>query len=442
MKRLPLFVVVGLVTTVLVVGVAAPATDTAGVAAADSSPPGSATATIQPIASTMATADRRSASLAQLDSDPEAVPGMTNVLWIPAETIDRSSVDQQHADLGPAAGFDTDATTDRLVTRTIERELEASADVERATRLAEEVDAVAAGVEGLETRERAATREFGTGQTTATEYVTELAAIHLAADRLRDRAEMLESQAESLDSSPVSADRFRRIEYDLRMLEGPVRAHAADILRGATPPNRVLVETGDEAITLAAVDDDQYLREVQRRGLRGETAGEVSADRAIEIIQEEYPILWDRGTSWSSDGPGSVVMVGVEFSGGELRSFIDGPTEQRFIEHQRLPLSMVTTGETTTKEQDGLNVTADQSYAGGPLRLTVTDADTGEPIDATVTVGQNGAESQRIGTTDEAGTLWLLSPRGPFTITVLGDDTDAAFVDVTAPSPEAVAPGE
>jgi len=438
MKRLPLFVVVLLVTAVLAVGVAAPATDTAGVAAANGGPTADTeTADSQPTA-----VDRRSAYTAQLDSDPEATAEMTNVLWIPAEGIDRSGVDRQHADLGPAAGFDTDATTDRLVTRTIERELEASTDIERETRLREEVDAVAAGVDQLETRERAATREFGTGQTTATEYVTELAAIHLAADRLRDRAEMLETQAAAFDSSPVSADRFRVIEYDLRMLEGPVRAHAADILRGATPPNRVLVETGDESITLAAVDDGQYLREVQRRGLRGETVGEVSADQAVEIIQTEYPILWDRGTSWSSDGPGSVVMVGVEFSGGELRSFIDGPTERRFIEHQRLPLSMVTTGETTTKEQDGLNVTADQTYAGGPLRLTVTDAATGEPVDATVTVGQNGAESQRVGTTDEEGTLWLLSPRGPFTITVLGEDTDAAFVDVTAPPPEAVVPGQ
>ena len=442
MKRFPLFVVVLLVTAVLAVGVAAPATDTAGVAAADGGPTDSATADAETVDSQPTAVDRRPAYPTQLDGDPEATAGMTNVLWIPTEMIDRSGVDRQHADLGPAARFDTDATTDRLVTRTIERELDASTDADRRIRLNEEVDAVAAGVDRLETREQVATREFGTGQTTATEYVTELAAIHLAADRLRNRAEMLEEQAAVLDSSPVSTDRFRRIEYDLRMLEGPVRAHAADILRGATPPNRVLVETGDESLTLAAVDGDQYLREVQRRGLRGETSGEVSADRAIEIIQTEYPILWDRGTSWSSDGPGSVVMVGVEFSGGELRSFIDGPTERRFIEHQRLPLSMVATGETTTKQQDGLNVTADQTYAGGPLRLTVTDAATGEPVDATVTVGQNGGESQRVGTTDEAGTLWLLSPRGPFTITVLGEDTDAAFVDVTTPPPEAVAPGQ
>ncbi|WP_253736490.1 DUF7096 domain-containing protein [Halohasta salina] len=442
MKRLPLVVVALLVAAVLVVGVAAPVTDTAGVAAADGSPTDSVTTDSQPVGTQSATADRRSTYTAQLDGDAAAAPGMTNVLWIPAETIDRSGVDRQHADLGPAAGFDTDTTTNRLVTRTIERELEALDGREREIRLEEELAAVEADVDRLETRERAATREFGTGETTARQYVTELATIHLTADRLRDRAEMLESQATALDSNPISTDRFRAIEYDLRMLEGPVRAHAADILRGATPPDRVLVETGGGAITLAAVDDDQYLREVQRRGLRGETAGEVSADRAIEIIQTEYPILWDRGTSWSSDGPGSVVMVGVEFSGGELRSFIDGPTEQRFIEHQRLPLSMVTTGETTTKQQDGLNVTADQTYAGGPLRLTVTDADTGEPVNATVTVGQNGGESQQVGTTDEAGTLWLLSPRGPFTITVLGGDTDAAFVDVTSPPPEAVASGE
>jgi len=83
-------------------------------------------------------------------------------------------------------------------------------------------------------------------------------------------------------------------------------------------------------------------------------------------------------------------------------------------------------------------VTVDQTYAGGPLRVTVTDADSGEPVAATITVGQAGEESQPIGTADENGAVWAITPRGPFTITVLGEGTAAAFVDVDPSSPESV----
>jgi hypothetical protein len=87
-------------------------------------------------------------------------------------------------------------------------------------------------------------------------------------------------------------------------------------------------------------------------------------------------------------------------------------------------------------------VTVEQTYAGGPSRLTVTDESTGEPVQATVTVGQDGQESQTVGTTDADGTLWTLSPRGSFTVTVFGEGTSAAFVDVTPPAPETVITAE
>jgi len=84
----------------------------------------------------------------------------------------------------------------------------------------------------------------------------------------------------------------------------------------------------------------------------------------------------------------------------------------------------------TTKVQDGLEVTVDRSYVGGPLRVTVINADTGESVDATVRIGQNGQESQSVGTTDGPGSVWTLTPDGEFTITVISEDNSAAFLQL------------
>ncbi|MFW6320437.1 MAG: DUF7096 domain-containing protein [Halohasta sp.] len=419
MRYLPLVVVVILLTTTVGAGVVPPSVE------------GGEQRT--------SAVDATSSSAAQLDDEGDA--NMTNVLAIPASDLDRSELRRHHADLGPASEFDTDGTSDQLVTRALERDLESMDDTDREARLTEELDAIEDEIDELESREQRAIGEFNDGETTPREFVIELAAIHLDADALRDRTELLEAEADSFDSEALSKSRFDTVEYDLRMLEGPVRGHAVDVLRAEHPSDRIMIETSNDAVSLTAIDDGEYIREVHRKGTRGDGDGEMTGDRAVELVEQQYPILWERRTSWSANGPGSLMLVDVNFDRGGFKAFYDGPSERNFIEHQELPLDTVTTGETVTKEQDGLNVSAEQTYAGGPLRLTVTDTETNEPVNATITVGERGEDSQTVGTTGDEGRLWTLSPRDSFTITVLGEGNDAAFVDVTPPAPEDVTPG-
>ncbi|MFD1640441.1 DUF7096 domain-containing protein [Halohasta litorea] len=431
MKRLPLVIAVLLVTTVIGVGVGLPSGGVDGerqAASVDAQP------SSQPQLS--------DANPSQLSDTMGADTNVTNTVAIPAGEIERSDLRRQYADLGPAAEFDTDLTTDRLATRTIEHELDALAADERGERIAAELNAVETEIDALETRERTAIREFSREELAPRELLIELATIHLEAATLRDRTDMLESQASTLDGEPISTSRLQRMEYDLQMLEGPLRAHVVSVLRAERPADRILIETSDTSITMAAIDNEQYIREVNRKPLRGTGDSQLTPERIEELTTERYPTLWEQSTSWSTDGLESVFVMSVSFDQGELRTFTDGPTERTFIEHQRLPLDDVITGSETTKVQDGLNVTVEQTYAGGPLRLTVTDAETGEPLEATVTVGQDGQESQTVGTTNADGALWTLSPRASFTVTVLGEDTSAAFVDITPPAPETVTSGQ
>jgi len=437
MKRLPLVVVVLLITTALGAGVAPLSGGTGGVEQADA-------VDIEPSYAVDVDPSYAAQVSSPVGSDTvESNTNVTNVLAIPAGEIARSDVRRQHADLGPAAGFATGVTTDRLVTRTIERELAATAsDDELQSQISDEISVVETEIDTLENRERSTIRAFSREEIAPKELLVELATIHLKASALRERTAMLESQAATLPEGAISGGRLQQIEYDLRMLEGPLRAHAVSVLRGERPTNRIMIETSDTAIALTAIDDTQYVREINRKEIRGEGLSQLTPERTEELTQQEYPVLWNRSTSWSTDGPGSVFMMSVSFDRGGLQTFIDGPTERTFIEHQRLPLDTVLTGTETTKTQDGLNVTVEQTYAGGPLRLTVTDASTGEPVEATVTIGQDGQDSQEVGITNDAGSLWAISPRGSFTITVFGEGTSAAFIDITPPAPETVTTAE
>ena len=426
MKSLRVVVVVLVITAMLTVGVVTLSAETAshGQADADEFEPSYASQPTQPTQS--------------VQTVEGGDGGVINTLAVPTDDIERSDLRRQHADLGPAAGFDAGVTTDRLVTHAIVAELDAAAnDDERLDRIDSELSELETEVIDLEDDQQETIQEFSDGTLEPRELVESLATIHLKAATYRERMNTLEAYADEIDDDALSDGRLQRIEYDLRMLESPVRGHAVEVLRGEQPANRIMIETGNDEIALAAIDDDgTYIREVNRQGLRGSGTATLTPDQPEEITEQQYPVLWERSTSWSSDGTGSVFRMSVNYPGGELRTFIDGVSEQTFIEHKRVPLTGINTGETTTKVQDGLNVTVDQTYAGGPFRVTVTDADTGEPVAATVTVAQDNQESQSVGTADEDGVVWAVSPREPFTITILGEETAAAFVDIDPPSPE------
>lgn len=431
MRSLPLVVVLLVVTATLGVGVTPLSAETGSYSQVDTDSQVD-TVDAEPPTTTSSDVTHTLQSVEASDSS------IISTLALPTEAIDRSDVRRQHADLGPAAGFDTSTTTDRLATRTIEAELDAAdSNAERLEQIDDELTELETQIIELEDHQQQTIRGFSDGTVEPQELIETVATIHLRAGTYRERMSMLKSYAEAVDEDGLSDGQLQRIEYDLRMLESPLRAHAVSVLRAEQPANRIMIETADNEITLTAIEDGTYIREVNRQGLRGDRTDTLSTDELDEIMEQQYPILWDRKTNWEY-GTNSVSILGMDDPGGELQVFVNSDDERPFIEHKRIPLDGLNTGEATNKTQDGLNVTVEQTYAGGPLRVTVTDAETREPVAATVTIGQDNRESQSVGTVDENGVIWAISPREAFTITVLGEGTSAAFVDINPPSPEAV----
>lgn len=366
--------------------------------------------------------------------DAEAEGQLLNVLSIPVRDLERSSLERQHADLGPAAGLGSAETTDRIATGALESDLEeADTDAERETALREELTAIETATTTLSEREREAIGEFTANQRSARELLVTLAEIDRAAATLESRSGLLRERAEGADSTAIEADRVAAVQYRLQTLQGPVRDHAAGVLSAEQSSERILVETGGDSVVLAAIDGEQYIRETTRADRRGAAGGELTDETVEEIVVEDFPLLWDRRTSFRH---GPETRLSVQLQNGGFETFVDPETETVFRNSQRVPLEAIVASERTVKVQDGIEVTARRTYAGGPLQLSVVDADTGAPLNSTVTIGQDGEESETVGRTDEAGELWTMTPREEFTITVLGADNSAAFVDITPQDPE------
>ncbi|RJX43311.1 hypothetical protein DM826_06810 [Halonotius aquaticus] len=425
MRALPLFLAALLVTATVGAGAMVPAeSDAAGVSAATT-----ATATAAPLQVT-AGGDRTTETA-------NATP--RNVLPLRAGTIDRSSLRRHHVDIGPAAGFETAAATDALATGAIEQNL--SAESVETDRLAASVDAMAATADRLRQREADAITAFAAGDRDPEPLLEELVLISQTADRLRDRVDVIDARIEATarDDQRALSDRLTTIDYELRMLDGPVRAYAADVFSGERPAGRVSIQAGPENFELTAIDDGSYLREAYRFDNRA-TGGQITAATAEDIVADQYPWFWERrsGGTWSIGGPGSLSLVSIEIDEGSLQTFIDGTTEQRFVEHQQIALDEIVPVTRTTKRQDGLAVTVERTYVGGPLDVRVVDADTGQPVAADVSIGQNGQESVFVGSTSDGGDVWTLTPRGTFTLTILAEDDSAAFVELTPQDADSV----
>jgi hypothetical protein len=366
--------------------------------------------------------------------DAEAEGQLLNVLSIPVRDLERSTLERQHADLGPAVGLGSAETTDRIATGALEAALEeADTGAERETVLREELTAIETATATLGEREREAIGEFTANQRSARELLVTLAEIDRAAATLESRSELVAERTEAADSTAVDADRVAAVQYRLQTLQGPVRDHAAAVLSAEHSSDRILVETGGDSVALAAIDGEQYIRETTRADRRGDAGGDLADETVEEIVVGDFPLLWDRRTSFRH---GPETRLSVQLGNGAFETFVDPETESVFRNSQRVPLDAIVASERTVKVQDGIEVTVRRTYAGGPLQLSIADADTGEPLNATVTIGQNGEESETIGRTNEAGELWTMTPREQFTITVLGEANSAAFVDITPQDPE------
>ncbi len=357
------------------------------------------------------------------------------VLSTPPDADPRTGTTMHGANIGTSLGLDVADVDAALETEAVVRGIEnADTSADRQRRILAAVNQVEQDEVSLHSRQLAAINAHAAGDLSDRELLDELVTIAAVASEYDERLDVLDELADETDgfSSPSRLD---ELQVQLQVYEGPVRAEALAAVRGETGGSNIHIETSDGAVVLATVDEaeNRYVREVVRDDRWDRGGGSVSSEDAINVTAASYP---ETAALREADafGAGSVHRVTVAHDFGELRTFVSGGTDQVFIEYQRIDLETFPDFESVSTTGDGFNVTVDRSYAGGPVVVSVTDAEDGTPIDGvTVTKSVGGGDSEAIGTTDADGTIRTLSPADSYRITVV-DEPRVAVVDGITPT--------
>lgn len=376
----------------------------------------------------------------------ESVANRTpRVLEIPDADVRRTAIDGQQIDLGPALGFAANETALEIETAaTVERIESAPSATVRQQRILGELNEIEQQAISLRSEEADAIRAYADGGTSTRAFLTHLARIDMTAVALDARRERLATLTEETDEFSIDQARFATLERELDTLTGPVRAEMVDVLAGRSVADRFYVSAGTNAVTITTIEDDVWLREAYRGDLRNRGAGSMGPEGALNATRDAYPIIWatkDQGQA-QVRGTGPSYLVRVPHPRGRLSAFVDSGSRQVFKEFQTRPLSTMGSGENLTNTGDGLRLTVTRTYPGAPMKVNLTDADTGEPLDYNVTVGRPNGEREFVGRTGPDGILWTLSLRGPFTVAAIAPETNSFVTrDVTpAEPPRAYAP--
>ncbi|WP_224333060.1 DUF7096 domain-containing protein [Haloprofundus halobius] len=327
-----------------------------------------------------------------------------------------------------------------LRTRTMQQRLDAMENEnERRKAVLRALTELEIRVNDLRADERAALDAHTSGEITTEELLIRLARVHTEASQLRQNATMLETTADDMEGLNV-AGRTGAVRLELQTMRGPVRERAAAALGGAENPSRIYVQTTDDGVVLSTIEEGVYIREVYDGARRSsDTSGRISVGELPDVMERAYPTIMQRGEFNSPTGvQASNIFVGkVQYAGGDLTAYIDrGDDGSVFREIQRVHLDAVHTAQSTNGTRSGLELRVNRTYAGGPLRIELVDANSGDPVQGNVSIGRPDSNEQPayLGRTDSNGVLWTITPDDEFVVqSIRGNSFVSIEIDASDP---------
>ncbi|MFP9191617.1 DUF7096 domain-containing protein [Natronosalvus vescus] len=272
-------------------------------------------------------------------------------------------------------------------------------------------------VETLNEREQAAVRAHANGEITDGELTRALVRNYYEANELVRFHGELSTYTDRVSGYSIGFEMPRKIathQSDARAEMVVAATYGHDL--------SVTVETHVDGYRLSMVAGDTYLQEVTRFDLR-DPDGESQFDSfgaAEEHATERYP--WALGTANSyrfhAAAGNHLFLTEITHNHGELYAYIDGATEEVTREHQSLFVSRLPTEPANgTWNDESLQISLNRTPAHGPAEVTVTDRETGDPVQATISI-----DGHVVGETDEDGILWIAPPIGSYELTAETDD--------------------
>ena len=355
-----------------------------------------------------------------------ATAGDSDISWV---TVDgeraTTSYGEADADLASTiGGSDARLRTEFSATR-IERRYERAVTPEqRRSVINQSVADVEDRILALHEREQRAAQAFARGVITEEQLLGELARIYHEASALESQAATISRLADDEQARSIRLNgRLSRFQSPLRA--DVARAHSAE--SSAVGPIQVTAD-GDRLV-LARIEGDTYLREAVQFDAY-EHDGEIRFESLLDVNEgmdvsergaELYP--WIYSNSWNDNSHrwyNSLMWARIEHEKGVLQTYIDGTSRDVVLEYHTLAIDELDRTPTVRQTGENVSIAAHRVPSGGPIWVNVTDPDSGDSLDANVTVGDHTVRA------GDDGTVWIPAHEGTVRVTAAVDDRTAA----------------
>lgn len=370
-------------------------------------------------------------SVEQTDAFSQTVNENTTAVLTLGSEPERAAFDSSSASLGSSLAMDRDGFRTQLSLEALDQQLSTAESDEKKKRILNEYRYRAENrIISLQAEEQRATAAFSNGTLSEREYLRTLGRIDAKAEEIAKLADALAEQSRDVPRFNLRSE-ASSLKGQLVTLRGPVRDLIRQTTRGESSATKIYVATSDSGVVLSAVVDNTYVREIVRMDHRDPGATpKLSHVEAHDTVLDRYAWASENidsgGTNAFRFGSTNVFSVSVSHQHGNLVAYIDGGTEEVFkeVQHKRLvgdqslpPGPGVQNTTTTAFGSENVTLTVNRTYAGGPLRVELTN-ETGAPLDAQITVG-----GESVGQTGSNGALWTLSPAGQFRVSATYEGT-------------------
>lgn len=352
------------------------------------------------------------------------VENFANYASIPADNVTTSAYGSATVDVGTTIAADAASLRGTYRTNAFEdRFYAAEGSNERDDIIAQDIQQAEERTETLRQQRSDVIEAYASDEISTESFVRRLTLIDSEAQRIARTVDRIKTVSRTSSYSlPRSLDaKLENLRGELEVLRGPVAQRAASAVAGGDPIESIYVESSDSGYTLAMVTGDSYYRETYLADERQPDATDQFRESDLYLVNaanrrgvELYPwVTNDTSPSGQALGETGIYRFRAEYTRGDLTAYLDGGTTNVFRESQRQTVTAVPVTDTVSASNGSLRVQVSRTYETGPMNVTVTSIETGEPIDTAVSI-----DSSRVGRTGDDGTIWAVEPRPGVPLTV------------------------
>ncbi|OAQ51872.1 hypothetical protein HTG_14570 [Natrinema mahii] len=358
---------------------------------------------------------------------PETVANTTNRLSL--DGTSRSEYAEYGPDLGAAlASTDDEIRVDHAQYTTVEQAFDSASAGERRQLLSKGYERLKGQADTLEERERRAVRAHANDELSNAQLLQVLLRNHREAAVLSEAFTELEERSDRVRdvSLPVEDE-----QDQLEMHRTKIRSQLDTAYRygesASAGENLITIETSRNGFVISLVGEN-YVREATRFDNRNTSQSTQFEDilDAYDHARELYPWAYETVQSPSFNEYTTVKLYKIDnnHDQGHLEAYLGGGTGNIYREVQTLNVNALPTSTILTERSNDLEMSINETAGNGPSHVTVTDAETGDPVSATVAI-----DGYEVGETAEDGALWFVPPEAPYELTA-GTGTDSINVSV------------